>query len=73
MGKVKDPNWKTGVGRGGRSWCSSLRRAAKAGAVIIVEETGMPVTYDNPDRKRFRPWVDPDGNRYDSTECVPDF
>lgn len=74
MGKVKDPNWKTGVGRGGPSWSSSLRRAQRAGAVICVEDTGTPVTYERYAKGVcMRPWIDEDGNRYDSMDCVPVF
>jgi predicted ATPase len=73
MGKCKDPNWMTG--RKGKNWTVSLRRAAEAGAVIVVEETGEQVLYKRPPGKGqcFRPWQDDKGHRYDSFECIPVF
>jgi hypothetical protein len=65
------PNYRTGRGRGGIGWCGTLRRAYKNGLAVVVEETGVPVWYDNPKKTYFRPWRDRRGNRYDSSECVP--
>ena len=64
------------TGRKGKGWTQSLNAARKAGAVIVVEETGQPVTYDPlpGSRKPFRPWrVYRGKRRYDSVECIPDF
>lgn len=75
MGAVKKPNYTTGMGRYGPSWTRSLRRAQAAGAVIVVEETGEPVAYDKPGNSNsiLRPWLDAEGGRHDSRDCVPVF
>lgn len=73
MGKCKDPNWATGIR--GKHWSRSLKQAQRRGAVVIVEETGVSVMYAPraSSMKAFRPWVDRNGNRYDSCECIPVF
>lgn len=72
MAKNKDPNWKTGIR--GKNYSTTLKRAHAAGAVICVMETGVPVTWDKPGRGVcIRPWVDEEGNRYDSHDLEPVF
>jgi hypothetical protein len=73
MGMVKPPNYLTG--RKGKRWTISLKAAAEKGAVIIVEDVGVTVTWQPREGSRapFRPWVDSRGNRYDSRDCIPCF
>lgn len=71
----KNPPPRYATREKGRNWSTSLVSAHKTGAVIVVEETGEPVSYDRGTSgpRRFRPWVAQDGTRYDSFECVPEF
>lgn len=74
MSANKTPDYKTG--RRGRNWTYSLVMAQKAGAVIVVEETGEPVKYDRrlSGPGRFRPWRRIKGRiRFDSRECIPEW
>lgn len=71
-GKQDPPHWFTG--KRGKNWTNSLKIAAdRHGAVIIVEETKTPVTFEPSKRSAFRTrmWVDVDGNRYESRDCIP--
>ena len=71
MGACKIPNYLTG--QRGRRWATSLISAEKAGARIVVEETGQRVRYlrDASTGSWARPWIDAKGRRYDSYDCVP--
>jgi len=71
MGQCKVPNYISG--HRGKCWTASLRQAYRHGATIIVEDTGVPVTYDKPHPTSRRFWVDYNGNRYDSRDCIPVF
>lgn len=71
-GKQQPPHWFTG--KRGKNWTNSLRIAAdRHGAVIIVEETKTPVTFSPSKSTAFRSrmWVDDEGNRYESRDCIP--
>lgn len=74
-GTIPPPQYRTA--RRGKGWTHSLIAAMKNNAVVIVEETGIPVSYDRDPRHGrpgfYRPWVDEDGQRYDSRDCVPDW
>lgn len=70
MGIVKPPNYRSG--HRGKNWTRSLRAAQASGAVIVVEETGVPVTFNRPEHGVcLRLWRDRRGNRYDSRDCIP--
>ncbi|MFD3762514.1 hypothetical protein [Streptomyces sp. NPDC058622] len=73
MSQCKIPDYRTG--RRGRHWTHALRSAQKAGAVIVTDDTGKPVTYthDHTAPARFRPWVTASGVRYDSHDVHPDW
>lgn len=47
------------TGKRGKRWVGSLRNAQKAGASIVVEETGEPVVWGKTTQVPFqsRPWV----------------
>jgi hypothetical protein len=70
MGACRPPNYITR--QRGKNWTASLRAAQRNGASITVQETGIAVTFDKPTPGVYlRPWIDSQGNRYDSRECIP--
>jgi hypothetical protein len=72
MGKCKDPNYQTH--KKGRGWTQSLLAAYKAGATIVLDDTGEPVTYEKDRSARgFRHWKTRNGQRYDSYDVHPVF
>ena len=73
MSQCKIPDYRTG--RRGRHWTHALRSAQKAGAVIVTDDTGEPVTYtyDHTTPGRFRPWTTAAGVRYDSHDVHPEW
>ncbi|MFB6510387.1 hypothetical protein ACFCW4_20655 [Streptomyces virginiae] len=73
MAQCKIPDYRSG--HRGRHWTHALRSAERAGAVIVTDDTGEPVTYtfDHTGPGRFRPWISASGRRYDSHDLHPEW